>query len=126
MLQTNPGAIACFLLASFLGAVGQHLIKAATNRSAEGLLAYLSSPWVVAGMGCYLMVMVLFTQAFRSGGTVTVLYPIYALTFVWSALIAQSLYGQQIRSVHILGMVLLIVGIYCMSWDNAATQGVTP
>ena len=36
----------------------------------------------------YLLVIVLFTYAFSIGGTVRVLYPLYASTFIWAALIA--------------------------------------
>ena len=43
-----------------------------------------------------------------------VLYPIYATTFIWAALIALAAYGTPIRFVNIAGMALLIVGMYLM------------
>ncbi len=60
--------------------------------------------------------MVMFTSAFRLGGTVRVLYPIYASTFIWAAVMSLAFYGQPIRLTHGIGMLLLIVGILCMSW----------
>jgi multidrug transporter EmrE-like cation transporter len=65
--------------------------------------------------------MLLFSLAFRRGGTVTVLYPIYASTFIWAAIMAWAIYGQPIRPIHVAGMVLLIAGMVCMGWGNAAT-----
>ena len=56
--------------------------------------------------------MVLFVAAFRAGGALTVLYPIYASTFIWAAIMGQIIYNQPIRPVHVLGMVLLIVGMF--------------
>jgi multidrug transporter EmrE-like cation transporter len=119
MLKTPVLAMACMLVASVFGAVGQYLYKTGADRSDAGPLAMLLSPWIVAGMGCYIAVMLLFTQAFKAGGTVTVLYPIYASTFLWAAVIGQVVYGQPIRLVHVAGMILLIGGMYLMGVGNA-------
>ena len=107
------------LVASVFGAVGQYLYKAGTDRAGEGWFALLLSPWILAGVACYVAVMFLFTQAFRAGGTVTVLYPIYASTFVWAAVLGLVFYGQPIRPIHILGMVFLFAGMYFMGVGNA-------
>jgi drug/metabolite transporter (DMT)-like permease len=42
------------------------------------------------------------------------LYPIYATTFIFAALIALWAYGTPIKAVHIGGMVLLVAGMYFM------------
>jgi hypothetical protein len=59
-------------------------------------------------------VMVLFVAGFKQGGQMTVLYPLYASTFIWGALIALVAYGTPIRPINIAGMVLLIAGMYLM------------
>ncbi len=119
MLKTPIAAIVYVLIASVLGAGGQYLFKAGTDRAGENSFSFLISPWVWTGMGCYLAVMFLFTSAFRAGGTVTVLYPIYASTFIWAAVMGQMFYGQPVRPIHILGMLLLLVGMYCMGVGNS-------
>ena len=119
MTHTPPVAIGCVLIASILGAVGQYLFKAGTDRMSGSHFVFLVSPWVWTGMLCYISVMFLFTFAFRKGGTVTVLYPIYASTFIWAAIIGQFVYGQTIRPVHVAGMALLIAGMYLMAVGNA-------
>lgn len=120
MLKTPLLAIVCMLIASILGAAGQYLYKAGTDRAVDGGLSMFLSPWILGGMACYVAVMFLFTQAFRAGGTVTVLYPVYALTFIWAAILGLVLFGQPIRPIHLLGMVLLVSGIYMMGVGNAA------
>jgi multidrug transporter EmrE-like cation transporter len=120
MNQTPVIAIVCVLVASILGAAGQFLFKLAANRGGAVALGFLKTPWAVVGLACYLAVMLLFSVAFRRGGTVTVLYPIYASTFIWAAAMAWILHGQPIRPIHVAGMVLLIVGMVCMGWGNAA------
>lgn len=121
MLKTPLIAIALVVAASVFGAAGQYLFKAGVDRAPRQALGFLASPWVWAGMGCYIAVMACFTSAFRAGGTVTVLYPIYASTFIWAALMGWALYGQPVRPVHVVGMVLLVGGMYLMGVGNAAT-----
>ncbi|MEZ6069929.1 MAG: hypothetical protein R3C10_06530 [Pirellulales bacterium] len=104
------------LVASILGAIGPFLFQQAAKAQVGHALVALVNPWAIAGMASYLTVMLLFTQAFRLGGTVKVLYPIYATTFVWAAVISLLYFGQPVRPIHIVGMGLLVAGIVCMSW----------
>ncbi len=120
MQNTPLVSIVCVLVASVLGAGGQYLFKAGTDRMSGGPMSFLYSPWVWVGMLCYIAVMFFFTYAFKKGGTVTVLYPIYASTFIWSAVMGWMINQQPIRAVHVLGMLLLIVGMYLMGIGNAA------
>lgn len=121
MLNTPLLSILCVVAASVLGAVGQYIFKTGADRAGSSVVSFLLSPWIIGGMACYVTVMMLFSYAFRRGGTVTVLYPIYASTFIWAAVIGLLVYGQPIRPVHMLGMALLVAGIYCMGVGNAAT-----
>ena len=58
--------------------------------------------------------MVLFVAAFKKGGALTVLYPVYASTFIWAALIARVAYATEIKPLNIVGMALLIGGMFLM------------
>jgi multidrug transporter EmrE-like cation transporter len=109
-------SIALVLCAAILGAVGQFVFQHAAKVSKGGVLAVLLNPWAIGGMLCYVSVMVMFTNAFRAGGAVKVLYPIYASTFIWAAIMAATFQHQPIRIVHGVVMVLLLAGIACMSW----------
>jgi multidrug transporter EmrE-like cation transporter len=116
MLKTPLVSMLLVLAASLLGAVGQFLFQHASKATKGGLVATLLSPWALAGMASYVSVMILFTTAFRMGGSVKVLYPIYASTFIWAALLSLAFFGQPVRPIHGLGMLLLVLGIACMSW----------
>jgi len=122
-MQTPLISIVCVALASVLGALGQYLFKAGTDRAGERALGFLATPWVWLGMGCYIAVMLLFTFAFRKGGTVTVLYPVYATTFIWAAVMAYFLYDQPIRAVNVVGMALLLAGMWLMGIGGATSGG---
>ena len=113
-MPTPAGSVACFLAASLLGAWGQFLYKAGADRAAGGPLSYLLNARILGGVACYAAVMVLFVAAFKRGGELTVLYPVYATTFVWAALIALWAFGTPVKPANVLGMLCLVAGMYLM------------
>ena len=113
-MQTPASSIVCFLLASVLGAVGQFLYKSGAAQAGATLTSYLLNVRLVGGVVCYIAVMVLFVAGFKLGGQLTVLYPLYASTFIWAALIALVAYGTPIRPINAAGMILLVAGMYFM------------
>ena len=113
-MQTTPVAVFMFVVAAFLGALGQFLYKSGADRASGSVASYLLNTRLLGGVLCYVAVMVLFVAAFKRGGSLTVLYPIYATTFIWAAIIAWLVYGTPIRPANIGGMALLIAGMYFM------------
>ena len=113
-MKTPLISILYFLLASLLGAVGQFLYREGALRTSAGWLSFLLNARLVLGVVCYGAVMVLFVAAFKRGGALTVLYPVYATTFIWAALIALACYGQPVRPLNMAGMALLVTGMYLM------------
>ena len=86
-MKTPIEAILCFVTASILGAVGQFFYKLGTDHTTHNLMSYVFNWRILAGVACYIVVMTLFVAAFKVGGQPSVLYPIYATTFIWAALI---------------------------------------
>ena len=84
------------------------------ERAGGSLSSYLLNGRILGGVACYAGVMVLFVAAFRKGGALTVLYPVYATTFIWAALLALLLHGTPIRPANVAGMALLVAGMYLM------------
>jgi hypothetical protein len=116
-MRTPWTSILLFLIASFLGAAGQFLYKAGTDHALAadgGPVAYLANSRILGGVVCYVLVMVCFVAAFRRGGEPTLLYPIYATTFLWASLLGLAVYQVPIRGVHVLGMILIIAGVSLM------------
>ena len=113
-MNTPIISVVYFLIASLLGALGQYLYKSGADISDGTFIGYLSNLRIIGGVVCYIAVMVLFVGAFKKGGSMTVLYPVYATTFIWAALLAWMVYGNQIKPINIMGMVFLIGGMYLM------------
>ena len=113
MKSTPLFSIACFVVAALLGALGQFLYKAGAEKATGGITSYLNAR-LAGGVLCYIGVMVLFVAAFKRGGALSVLYPIYATTFIWAALIGRFAFGETIRPVNVAGMLVLILGMWLM------------
>ena len=113
-MKTPVSSIVMFLVAALLGAVGQYLYKVGSARIDAGWPGFLFNAPLLGGVSCYVAVMVLFVAAFRRGGNMAVLYPLYASTFIWAALIALFAFGTPIKPVNIAGMVLLVAGMVLM------------
>ena len=113
-MKTSPFAIVFFVVAAFLGALGQFYYKSGAEKAGNTLASYIFNARLLGGVICYIAVMVLFVAAFKRGGALTVLYPIYASTFIFAAIIAWFAYGMPIRPVHFAGFALLIVGMYLL------------
>lgn len=114
--NTSVGSILCFAVAAFLGAVGQFLYKSGAAAAKGGWLSYLVNVHIIGGVICYVAVMVLFVAAFKQGGSLMVLYPIYASTFIWAALIAWQVEGASITLTNVFGMGLIIAGMFFLAW----------
>ena len=113
-MQTPWISIVYFVVAAVFGALGQYFYKTGADRVSPSWTAYLLNARLVAGVICYILVMVLFVAAFRRGGAMSVLYPVYASTFIWGAIIALVAFGEPIRPVNLAGMGLLVLSMYLM------------
>lgn len=113
-MSTPVLSIVYFLVAALAGALGQYLYKSGADQASGSIASYVLNLRLLGGVVCYIAVMVLFVAAFKQGGSMSVLYPLYATTFVWAALIALLAYGTPIRPVNVAGMILLVVGMCLM------------
>ena len=94
--------------------LGQYLYKSGADIADGTIAGYLLNWRLLSGVVCYIAVMVLFVAAFRKGGALTVLYPVYASTFIWAAIIALLVYGTPIKAVNVAGMAFLVLGMFMM------------
>lgn len=111
-MQTSIIAILFFILAAFFGALGQYLFKTGVNEVSHNMVLLLINPRIWIAVFLYFLVMALFIMAFKAGGELTVLYPIYATTFIWAALIGKYFLNEPISLAKGFGMSLIILGVF--------------
>ncbi len=113
-MSTPPISVALFVLAALFGAVGQYLYKSGAEAAEGTLMSFVLNARILGGVVCYIAVMILFVVAFRKGGALSGLYPVYASTFVFAAIIALIAFGEPIKAVNVVGMIVLIFGMFLM------------
>ena len=113
-MSTPAISVVLFVVAALLGAVGQYLYKSGADAAEGSFLSFVLNARILGGAVCYIAVMILFVVAFRKGGALSVLYPVYASTFVFAAVIALIAFGEPIKVVNVVGMFVLIFGMFLM------------
>jgi multidrug transporter EmrE-like cation transporter len=110
MVSFKP--VLLFLIAALLGAFGQYFYKTGAESASARIITWILNYRIILGILCYISIMVLFLLAFRIGGPLTILYPVYATTFIWGLLIGIFLLGEKVNPLNFVGVGLIILGIY--------------
>lgn len=104
--QLIPAAL--YLVAAFVGAIGQYAYKVGGNQLTKVPL-YLNIP-LIAGIVLFCLVMILFVFSFKLGGRLSVVYPIYATTFIWGTLIGVYVDKEPVTPYQVLCIILVVLG----------------
>ncbi len=97
-----------YVVAAFIGAIGQYAYKLGGTRIGTGPI-YLNFP-LIAGILLFCLVMVLFVVSFKLGGRLSVVYPIYATTFIWGTLIGVYFDKELVSTPQVLCILLVVLG----------------
>ena len=97
-----------YLVAAFVGAIGQYAYKLGGNQLSKVPL-YANYP-LILGIILFCVVMVLFVVSFKMGGRLSVVYPIYATTFIWGTLIGVILDKEPINIPQVVCTLLVVLG----------------
>lgn len=97
-----------YVIAAIVGAVGQYAYKVGGNKLGT-IPIYLNFP-LLAGVILFCVVMVLFVVSFKMGGRLSVVYPIYATTFIWGTLLGVILDKEPVSMAQIACILLVVLG----------------
>jgi len=117
MNATSFGLIACGVL---LNTFAQLLLKKGADvvgrfdfspaRVLDALLSYAVNPYVLGGLACYVVSVVVWLAAL-SRVEVSVAYPMLSLGFALNALLAWWLLGEAVTAQRLAGIAIIIVGV---------------
>ena len=96
------------LVAACIGAFGQFFYKRGSQDL--GSVPLWKNFNILAGCALFCVVMVLFVVAYKMGGKVSVVYPFYATTFIWSTLIAMTILRESVSPLQWIGILAVTVG----------------
>lgn len=97
------------IAAGVLGALGQYAYKKGGLQL--GVVPLFKNHNLLIGIALFCVVMVLFVFGYKLGGRISVVYPFYATTFIWAALIGYFWDGEAMNMGIITGTVLIILGL---------------
>ncbi len=110
-MRPNVQAILFYLLAAILGAIGQYLFKIGSKTVSTNFISWIFNFKIIVAVILYCTVMFLFVFAFKLGGELTVLYPVYATTFIWAAIIGVLFLNETMTVSKVGGILLIILGV---------------
>lgn len=114
--KTHPLAIISVMLATFLTATGQFLLKLGTANLVPGW-DLLSNWYLIGGFAIYGISAVILVIALKYG-ELSVLYPVVSLSFVWVNIISFEFLGEELNSFKWAGVSLIILGVSCIGFGS--------
>jgi drug/metabolite transporter (DMT)-like permease len=117
-MTTPLSSMALVLLASLIGSVASVLLKAGANhlhRSRERLqkAAFRLS----VGVALFLISSVFYVWGIKDG-SLTVLYPMVSLGYVWTLVWSKIFFGEPINRTKLAGVGLVLVGVVFIAVGN--------
>jgi multidrug transporter EmrE-like cation transporter len=115
--QSDPAARRnSFLLVfacTILGSAAQLLIKTGMNHFSPHLLALATNVPLIAGYTLYGSNTLMMILALKNG-EMSLLYPIIALTYVWTTLLSYTLLGEPSNIYKNVGILTIVLGVAVM------------
>lgn len=105
--QTIP--IILNLVAALFGAFGQYFYKGGAAKLR--LVPIVQNVPLILGVLSFVVVMGLFVASYRLGGRISVVYPVYATTFLWATAIEIFLEKSPVTILHFVGIALVMLGV---------------
>jgi len=110
---------------TLIGAVAQILIKRGADALGENptivhtALAMVLNPALLAGFSMYGVSMVLLVMALRHG-ELSLLYPVFALTYVWVAILSVLILHESMNPFKLAGIAIIVGGIAVLGKGSSA------
>ncbi len=105
--------IAITTLSAFIVAVAQYIFKRSLGGfkfNTKGIFGVLSNKGVLLGIFIYFVSLGIYLTALSSG-ELSVVYPIFASSFIFVLIISAALLGEKINAFRITGVLLIVLGI---------------
>ena len=96
-----------------LGALAQLLIKKGTTLITPDLMSILTNVPLIAGYSIYGVNTLLMVLALKDG-EMSMLYPIIALTYVWTTLLSYTVLGEPSNLYKNIGIITIVIGVAVM------------
>ena len=100
---------------TILGSLAQLLIKTGMSHFSPTLTGLLTNVPLIVGYSIYGINTLLMVLALQNA-EMSMLYPIIALTYVWTTLLSYTVLGEPSNFYKNIGIATIVVGVAVMSW----------
>lgn len=108
--MTEILAIILVLFAAVLGSFGQFFFKLGAGKLSLRIKQLITNYFILLGFILYGFSVILFVFALTKG-ELSVLYPLVATSYIWTALLAQKYLKENMNFYKWLGVALIIAGV---------------
>lgn len=109
-MKTQRSAIILIIVSSLFTAAGQFLLKSGTNKGVENGFAIITNIPLIGGLIFYFIAAILLIYSLKKG-ELSVLYPIYAISYIWVLLISYFFFNESINLLKLIGVLLIMIGV---------------
>lgn len=111
--KARRNSILLVFACTILGSAAQFLIKTGMSHFSPHWMALVTNVPLVAGYGLYGINTLMMVLALKNG-EMSLLYPIIALTYVWTTLLSYTLLGEPSNIFKNVGIVTIVLGVAVM------------
>jgi multidrug transporter EmrE-like cation transporter len=109
-MSTKLWAMGIILASTFLTSTAQLFWKFGAEKLEFNLFSLITNIELIAGVGLYAIGGILLIISLR-GGEVSVLYPIFATSYIWVSLLSIYFLGESMNLFKWLGIITIVFGI---------------
>ncbi len=107
-MATKVGAVLLIIADTFLMALGQLFLKLGMNNFNINTL--FLNYYLILGLFLYGLSAIIFVIALKSG-ELSVLYPIFAATYIWVTLLSLYVLNESINELRWIGVIVIGIGV---------------
>ncbi|MBD3261580.1 MAG: hypothetical protein GF334_07860 [Candidatus Altiarchaeales archaeon] len=117
-MKTQPKAVLLVLLSTVFASSGQIFIKMGANNLSFDVVSFLLNYPLYVGYAFYLLGAALLIVSLK-WGDLSVLYPIYALNFIWVSILSPMFFeADSMNPVKWLGVFLVVLGVSVVGYGS--------
>jgi multidrug transporter EmrE-like cation transporter len=109
-METKPRAVVLVLLSTLFTSSGQIFLKEGSNQLVLGFFALMANSPLIVGCVLYGLGAVMLIVSLKYG-ELSVLYPLYALNFIWVSILSPWFFPDSMNTLKWFGVLLVIVGV---------------
>jgi len=124
-MSTKLWAVGIILFSTLLTSTAQLFYKFAADKLSFDILSLITNYELIIGMMLYAVGGILLILSFR-GGEVSVLYPLFATSYIWVSFLSIYFLGETMNLYKWIGITTIVSGIVLIGLGSkeTATEGV--